>query len=197
MTAQTYGWLMGSGGGGTPFDRHLFACAIAVTQADTPQSLAVGLGLSAEGLAALVGRYFPDAPGLLTGLDPDEDGSPPLTADEFGLRALLMDYRSQHYVEEEWLAHILARRALSPRPLWQDMGLGERAELNLLMVHHFSPLAARNHRDMRWKPFFWRELEVSGGWDCRTETGCDQCRRFARCFGPEPGTSLILPATHP
>jgi len=33
MTARAYGWLM-AGGGGDAFDRHLFLCVIAVTQAD-------------------------------------------------------------------------------------------------------------------------------------------------------------------
>ncbi|MBX9635666.1 MAG: nitrogen fixation protein NifQ, partial [Magnetospirillum sp.] len=148
-------------------------------------------GLSAEGLAALVGLYFPHAPGLLAGLDPVKDGMSPRTADEFSLRALLMNQRSHGFIEEEWLAHILARRALAPRPLWQEMGLSHRADLSLLMAHHFSPLAARNHRDMRWKPFFWRELEIAGGLDCQAQTECPQCRRFSRCFDPELGNSLV------
>lgn len=192
MTAQAYGWLMAGGGGGEAFDRHLFACVIAISQTSHQQPLAVSLGLSAEGMAALVGLYFPHAPGLLVGLDLLEDGISPQTADEFSLRDLLMENRSHGFIEEEWLAHILARRALSPRPLWQEMGLSHRADLSLLMAHHFTPLAMRNQRDMRWKPFFWRELELAGGLDCQAETECPQCRRFNRCFDPEQGTSLIL-----
>lgn len=191
MTAHTYGWLM-AGGGGEAFDRHLFACVVAIARTTRTQPLAVNLGLSAEALAALVGIYFPHAPSLLSGLDPTEDGMAPQTADEFALRQLLMDCRSQDSIEQEWLAHILARRTLSQKPLWQEMGLSHRADLSLLMTHHFAPLAARNQRDMRWKPFFWRELEIAGGLDCQAETQCPQCRRFTRCFDPELGTSVVL-----
>jgi nitrogen fixation protein NifQ len=191
MTARAYGWLM-AGGGGDAFDRHLFACVVAVTQADAARPLAVGLGLSAEAMAALVGGYFPHAPGLLAGLDPEEDGAKPLTSDEFALRGLLMGNRSFGTVEEEWLAHIIARRALSAHPLWQDMGLGHRDDLSLLMARHFRPLAERNRPDMRWKPFFWREIERAEGFDCRAEMRCAACRLFARCFGPETGTSRVV-----
>ncbi len=191
MTARAYGWLM-AGGGGDAFDRHLFACVIAVTRADPTRSLAVGLGLSAEAMAALVGGYFPHAPELLTGLDPEEDGSRALTSDEFSLRDLLIDNRTSGTVDEEWLAHIIARRALSPHPLWQDLGLSHRDDLSLLMARHFRPLAGRNGRDMRWKPFFWREIERAEGLDCRAATPCEDCRQFSRCFGPEAGNSFVI-----
>ncbi|HTH15703.1 MAG TPA: nitrogen fixation protein NifQ [Magnetospirillum sp.] len=191
MSAQAYGWLM-AGGGGDPFDRHLFACATAIALAEPARPLAVGLGLSAEDLAALVGEFFPHAPSLLSGLDPAQDGMFAQTADEAALRQLLLANRSLGAVEEGWLAHIIARRALSPRPLWQDMGLNSRDDLGLLLAHHFSPLAARNRDGMRWKPFFWREIEAAEGIDCRAARKCRTCRSFDRCFGPECGTSLLL-----
>ncbi|MCR6632261.1 MAG: nitrogen fixation protein NifQ [Magnetospirillum sp.] len=190
MSAQAYGWLM-AGGGGDLFDRHLFACAATVAMADQGWPLAVGLGLSAEALAALVGEFFPHAPGLLVGLDPDVDGTDPMTADEAALRALLLENRTAGAVEEGWLARIVARRALSPRQLWQDLGLTSRADLSLLLARHFAPLAARNRHDMRWKPFFWREIEAASGMDCRAATKCRRCTHFSHCFGPETGTSLI------
>ncbi|MGE5514427.1 MAG: nitrogen fixation protein NifQ [Bacteroidota bacterium] len=193
MAAQAYGRLM-AGGGGDPFDRHLFACVTALARSER-RPLAVGLGVSAEALAALVGTFFPHVPELLLGVDPDRDGSEPLTAEEDALRALLLPHRTAMVVEEEWLAHILARRALSGRPLWQDMGLGSRADLSLMLAYHFTSLAERNHRDMRWKPFLRRELELAVGIDCRASGPCDHCRHHARCFGPEAGTSLLL-ATH-
>lgn len=191
MSAQAYGWLM-AGGGGDPFDRHLFACATAMALAEPSRPLAVGLGLAAEELAALVGEFFPHAPSLLAGLDPATDGSYPQTSDEASLRALLLANRSLGVVEEAWLAHILARRALSPHPLWQDMGLSARADLSLALVHHFAPLAGRNHQAMRWKPFFWREIEAAGGLDCRAAAKCQSCRSYQACFAPEDGTSLLL-----
>lgn len=193
MAAEAYGRLM-AGGGGDPFDRHLFACVTALARSER-RPLAMGLGLSAEAFAALVGEFFPHAPELLVGVDPDRDGSEPLTADEGALRDLLMRHRTSMAVEVGWLAHILARRALSGRPLWQDMGLSCRADLGLLLGYHFTSLAERNHRDMRWKPFLRRELELACGIDCRAESQCDQCRHHGRCFGPEHGNSLIL-TTH-
>jgi NifQ. len=193
MSGQIYGWLMAQGGG-DPFDRHLFACAISTGLADPARSLPVSLGLSAEALAALVGEFFPHAPTLLSGLDLDGDGAAPLTADEFALRDLLADNRSHDFVEEEWLSCILARRALGRNLLWQDMGLKDRNQINLLMARHFRPLAEANHLDMRWKPFFWREIERKAGMDCRTTVQCHQCSHFSRCFGPELDRSPVLQA---
>lgn len=80
MTVQAYGRLM-AGGGGDPFDRHLFACVTTLALSER-RPLAVGLGLAAEDMAALVGEFFPHAPDLLSGVDPDRDGAAPLTADE-------------------------------------------------------------------------------------------------------------------
>lgn len=188
---ESYRWLMAGGASGDPFDRHLFACAIALASADPDRPLAVGLGLSAESLAALVGEFFPHAPGLLAGLDPDEDGTPPAAAEEPDLRALLVANRSQDAVEEIWLAHVIARRALEPHHLWQDLGLTGRADLGLLMARHFGPLAAMNARDMRWKKFLYRQL-------CRHDTivvckslVCERCDDFTACFGAEEGFSML------
>lgn len=195
MAAEAYGRLM-AGGGGEPLDRHLFACVVTLARSER-RPLAVGLGLSAEDLAALVGAFFPHAPDLLTGLDPDRDGTVPLTADESALRQLLLHHRAAMAVEEDWLARIVARRALSGRPLWQDMGLGGRTDLSLALGRHFPALAARNRSEMRWKAFFRRELELAAGIDCRTAHDCPRCRQHGRCFDREAGTSLILNAHLP
>lgn len=193
MAARTYGRLM-AGGGGDPFDRHLFACATTLALGER-RPLAAALGLAAEDLAALVGAFFPHVPELLTGVDPDRDCGLPLTAEEEGVRDLLLRHRAVGSIEEYWLAHVIARRSLSGRLLWQDLGLSCRGDLSLILATHFTPLATLNHSDMRWKPFFRRQLELETGLDCQREVSCDNCRRQARCFGPEPGTSLIL-ATH-
>lgn len=190
MAARAYGRLM-AGGGGDPFDRHLFACVLALALGEE-RPLDLSLGLSAEALAALVGTFFPHTPELLAGLDFHSDGGEAQTVDESALRSLLLRHRATGAVEEQWLAHVIARRALSPRLLWQELGLGGRADLSLIMAFHFTDLAARNHDDMRWKPFFWRQIELTGGLDCRATVTCAECRRNARCFGPETGLSLIL-----
>lgn len=193
MSARIYGWLMAQGGG-DPFDRHLFACAISTGMCNPNRPLPISLGLSAEALAALVGHFFPHAPELLSGLDPDGDGAAPLTADEYILRELLADNRSHTSIEEEWLSCILARRALGRNPLWQDMGLKDRNQINMVMARHFRPLAEANRLDMRWKSFFWREIERRAGVDCRASTQCHQCGHLSHCFGPELDRSPLLQA---
>jgi len=187
----TYHWLMAAPGQGDPFDRHLFASAIAIALTDAEHTLAAGLGLSAENLAALVGLHFPQAPGLLSGLDPDDDGRMAISLEEPDLRQLLLDHRSHGYIAEEWLAHIIARRSLQPNHLWQDLGLTGRADLSLLMMRHFAPLAAANVNDMKWKKFFYRTLcQQEGVSICKSPT-CDSCRDFVHCFGAEEGSSLL------
>lgn len=191
MAIDTYGWLMAGGAKGDPFDRHLFACAIAVAVDDRDTPLAVSLGLSAESLAALIGRYFPQAFSLLIGLAVSADGSHAKSIEEPDLRALLLDNRSQGSLEEEWLAHIIARRSLRPNFLWQDLGLTGRADVNILMMRHFQPLAERNVQDMKWKKFFYREMCRAEGLDNCKSPICSQCADHAACFGAEEGRSLM------
>jgi nitrogen fixation protein NifQ len=192
MTMDIYSRLMIGTGCGDPFDRHLFACAIAISLTERgDEPLTAGLGLSAFHLAALVGRYFPQAPGLLSGLSGDE-GDEPLALEEPDLRALLLDHRSRGLVEEEWLAHIIPRRSLGANHLWQDLGLTGRADLSGMMRRHFSGLAELNSGDMKWKKFFYRELcQREGVLICKSPN-CEVCTDAAICFGAEDGMSLLV-----
>ncbi|CAA7615280.1 nitrogen fixation protein NifQ [Magnetospirillum sp. UT-4] len=190
MAIETYRWLV-AGGYGDPFDRHVFACALAVAIADPLRPPAVALGLSAECLAAVAGRYFPHAPGLLAGLDPDEDGMAAQAIEEPDLRSLLIANGSCGSVEEAWLAHIIARRSLEPNHLWQDLGLSSRGDLGQLMRRHFAPLAEANFGDMKWKKFFYRQLcQAENIVICKSPV-CEQCDDFRVCFGTEDGASLL------
>ena len=191
MGAETYHWLMAGDGQGDPFDRHLFASAIAIALADPEHTLAEGLGLSAENLAALIGLHFPQSPGLLSALDQDDDGARPISLEEPDLRQLLLEHRSHGLIAEEWLAHIVARRSHQSNHLWQDLGLGGRPDLSLLMMRHFAPLAAKNMTDMKWKKFFYRSLCLQEGVSiCKSPT-CDSCLDVVACFGAEDGASLL------
>ncbi|RAU22360.1 hydrogenase [Paramagnetospirillum kuznetsovii] len=191
MAMDVYTRLMAGAGSGNSFDRHLFACAIAVAMADrSGRPLTSGLGLSAFNLAALVGRYFPLAPGLLSGLSGEEEDEP-LAAEEPDLRALLVEHRSRGLVEEEWLAHVIARRSLGANHLWQDLGLTGRADLSGLMRRHFSRLAEANSGDMKWKKFFYRELCQREGIVICKSPNCEVCADVAVCFGAEDGVSLL------
>lgn len=191
MSNDTYRWLMAGNGGRDPFDRHLLACAVTIALSDPARPLAAGLGLAAESLAALVGLYFPHAPGLLAGIG---DGSDPASIEEPSLRDLLLAHRTSGLIEEEWLAHIVARRSLETNHLWQDLGLTGRADLGTLMRRHFAPLAAKNARDMKWKKFFYRELCGQEGIHICKSPVCDACDDFAVCFGAEDGLSLLAQA---
>ncbi|CUW41007.1 NifQ protein,Protein involved in biosynthesis of iron-molybdenum cofactor of nitrogenase [Magnetospirillum sp. XM-1] len=192
MAKETYSRLMSGRGSGDPFDRHLFACAIAMVLSSPGESLTTGLGLSEESLAALVGRHFPQAPGLLSGLSLSGHGDEALTIEEPDLRALLLEHRTRGLIEEEWLAHIVARRSLGANHLWQDLGLTSRADLSGLMRRHFLGLAELNSRDMKWKKFFYRELcQREGVMICKSPN-CEVCTDYAHCFGAEDGVALLV-----
>ena len=183
-----YGRLM-EAGTGDPFDRHVFASAIAIGLTEAPAPLTAALGLAIEDLAAVFAAHFPRGLALLADIPPDvpADTDAP---EEPDLRALLLDHRSEGAPAQTALAAIVARRACRANHLWQDMGLRDRSELNRLLHRHFRPLAAQNVHDMKWKKFFYRKLcEQDGLLVCRAPN-CDVCVDKAHCFGPETGDAV-------
>ena len=83
----------------------------------------------------------------------------------------------------------VAVASLGDDHLWQDLQLGSRAELSLLMRHWFPRLAALNSRDMKWKKFLYKQLcDKAELLICRAPS-CDVCSDYARCFGPEDAPS--------
>jgi nitrogen fixation protein NifQ len=191
-----YRWLIrGPAGAGDPFDRHVFACAIAAVLASPCRSLPAGLGLPPDWAGLLLATHFPHAARLLAG-ERRDDG--PAAPEEPDLRDLLIEHRSRGTTEELWLAHVVARRSLGANHLWQDMGLTCRADLSQLMRRHFRRLAERNDRDMKWKKFFYRELCRREGVVVCKSPNCDICSDFAHCFGEEKGDSpVVAPAGSP
>ena len=181
------------GGRGDAFDRHVFACVVAIAVAagaDAPApSLCDATGLDRDALAALFTAYFPHTLSLL-------DRQPPAASavedaiEEPDLRQLLIDNRTEGVIEEEWLAAIVARRSLGPNHLWQDLGLNDRGELGRLLHRHFAPLAAGNVRDMKWKKYFYRRLcQMDGVLVCKAPN-CEVCCDKSVCFGDEAGEPL-------
>ena len=172
---------------GDEFDRHVFACALALAAGET-RPLTEALGLAPPDLGVLLDLYFPHAGWLLpaqTGAGARADA-----LEEPDLRQLLLDHRSRGTVEEEWLAAIVARRSLYPNHLWQDLGLFNRSDLSRLLDRHFEQLARRNKRDMTWKKFFYRELCARDGVLVCKAPVCDVCSDFQHCFGAETGEPL-------
>ncbi|WP_341992565.1 nitrogen fixation protein NifQ [Azorhizobium sp. AG788] len=174
------------------FDRHVLASILAVS-ATEGDALAAHCGLDPADLATVLSVCFS------TGDVPPawRAGSPPASPDaamddEAALvRDLLLARRSTAGDMGRWLAAMLARRAMAPNHLWEDLGLRDRSELTRLMARHFGPLAARNANNMRWKRFFYRMMCEDDGFVMCATPVCTQCADFDLCFGDESGESRM------
>ncbi|WP_315781765.1 MULTISPECIES: nitrogen fixation protein NifQ [unclassified Bradyrhizobium] len=172
------------------FDRHVIASILAVSAMEHG-ALAERAGLSTVELIALLAQLFPAAAIDSTWL-PINGAAPAPDDDEIVMvRDLLVAQRSTDGDVSRWLAAMVARRAMEPNHLWEDLGLRERSELSRLLLRHFGPLASRNTRNMRWKRFFYRMLCEDDGFVMCTTPVCTQCNDFALCFGEESGESRM------
>ncbi|WP_424601895.1 nitrogen fixation protein NifQ [Bradyrhizobium sp.] len=169
------------------FDRHVLACILAVASMENG-TVAERVGLATVDLASLMAHWFPGACGMgladakAAEVDDDETAM---------VRDLLLMHRSSENETSCWLAAMIARRAMEPNHLWEDLGLRDRSELTRLLSRHFAPIAARNTRNMRWKRFFYRALCESDGFVMCTTPVCTDCRDFDLCFGDESGESRM------
>ncbi|MBY6239976.1 nitrogen fixation protein NifQ [Methylosinus sp. Sm6] len=175
-----------------PFTAHVFACALAIGLAETlaeGRDLGPALGMGRKELRRLVAAWAPEAERYV-----DFEGEPESVAldeEEDQIRQLLERYRGDPSDETSWIAAIVTKRSMSPRHLWQDLGLGARDELGRLMGERFPGLAARNFNQMKWKKFFYRSLcELEGFVLCSSPT-CRECGDFHDCFGDESGESAL------
>lgn len=172
------------------FDRHVLASILAVSAMDGEQG-ADGVGLPEHDLTALLARHFDliqikDFDWLLrSNCIRNEDDEVAM------LRDLLLAQRSTDGDIGRWLALMIARRAMEPNHLWEDLGLRDRGELSRLLMRHFAPLASRNTKNMRWKRFFYRSLCEDDGLVMCTTPVCTQCNDFNLCFGDESGESRM------
>ncbi len=169
------------------FDAHVFACLLAVA-ATEEGTLGERLGLGCQDLAALVVRWFPHARALSAWRGPRAEKED----DEIVMvRDLLLAHRSTSGDDSRSLAAMIARRAMEPNHLWEDLGLRDRSELSRLLARHFAPLAVRNTKNMRWKRFFYRALCEADGLVLCTTPVCSSCGDFSLCFGDESGESYL------
>ncbi|WP_445222343.1 nitrogen fixation protein NifQ [Bradyrhizobium sp. Pa8] len=169
------------------FDRHVLAsvlCAAVMDGGPLPERA----GLTVDELNELLAKYFPFAPVWVT-ISVKSSGS--TSDEEIMVRDLLLAQRSTKGEISRWLAAMIARRAMEPNHLWEDLGLRERTELSRLLARHFAPLAAQNSKNMRWKRFFYRRLCEDEGWAMCTTPVCTQCKDFNHCFGEENGESRM------
>lgn len=170
------------------FDRHVLASILAVAAMEEG-AMAARAGLAAADLVSLMAQWFPVAGGSgIAWFTQNEDADD----DEVAMvRDLLLAHRSSEGDVGRWLAAMIARRAMEPNHLWEDLGLRERSELTRLLSRHFAPIAARNTQNMRWKRFFYRALCESDGFVMCTTPVCTECRDFDLCFGDESGESRM------
>ena len=170
------------------FDKHVFASILAVAAMEGG-TVAERAGLTAGDLVTLIERFF-SAAGDVAALW----NAPAHRAedDEMAMvRDLLLANRSTENDAGVWLAGMVARRAMEPNHLWEDLGLRDRSELTRLLTRHFLPLASRNTKNMRWKRFFYRVMCEDDGFVMCSTPICSQCADFDLCFGDESGESRL------
>ena len=110
-------------------------------------------------------------------------------ADEVAdLVALLLDHADASAGTPEEIATVAERVALAclgDNHLWQDLRFASRAELSALMGRWFPALVAKNHADMKWKKFLYKQLcEREELFICKAPS-CAVCVDRPICFGPE------------
>ncbi|MET4323228.1 nitrogen fixation protein NifQ [Bradyrhizobium sp. JR4.1] len=170
------------------FDRHVLACGLAAAAMDGGE-LPERAGLTNQELNSLLVQYFPSTP--VRSWTWGEQSALPVPDERIMVRDLLLAQRSTHGEVGGWLAAMIARRAMEPNHLWEDLGLRTRDELSCLLARHFGPLAARNTKNMRWKRFFYRMLCEDDGLVMCTTPVCTECNDFDLCFGEESGESRM------
>ncbi len=174
------------------FDAHVLASVYSLAIAETQTSgisLSEGTGARTNGLRRMIGDVFPQALSLLDDFVACNELFIP--EDERSLRELLTRFSTHGSPFEQHLAALVARRAMRPNHLWQDLGLRNRGELSELMHRHFASLARRNVNDMKWKKFLYRMICRDEGFRLCTAPSCAECGDFAVCFGDESGESLL------
>ena len=104
------------------------------------------------------------------------------------LIVLLMDHADAGagpYEECLVFAETVAIACLGDNHLWQDLQLRSRDELSGLMRRWFPALVAKNHADMKWKKFLYKQLcEREEIFVCKAPS-CAVCNDLYKCFGPE------------
>lgn len=101
------------------------------------------------------------------------------------MEQLLRQFAIKQDFEIECLIAIIVAGCLGSDHLWQDLGLWSRKELSAMLGHNFPQLAERNHKDMKWKKFLYKQLcEAEGLYVCRAPS-CEVCKDYQQCFGPE------------
>ncbi|ARE41297.1 Nitrogenase FeMo-cofactor synthesis molybdenum delivery protein NifQ [Rhodovulum sp. P5] len=189
IDGDAYGWLMaGANRDVDPFDTHIVASILALA-IEEGGALPDRCGLTQSAIADMAGQYFPSRAAALADMAAGGRHTPEI--EEESVRGLLLSHASGQNPLETPLAAMVARRAVEPNHLWQDLGLRNRDELSDLLDRHFGPLARQNSDGMKWKRFFYRKLCEAEGFVLCTTPVCTDCSDFDMCFGEETGEARL------
>lgn len=145
--------------------------------------------LDTQSLDRLLDRYFPGtAPTALQPdhAHPDQVVCKALSEQEYGdLLSLLREYRRDDAEENAWLAQAMASACAGDNHLWQDMGLPNRELLSQLIRRYFPVLFYKNHSNMKWKKFFYKQLCDRAEVQMCKAPSCGGCSDYLSCFGGE------------
>jgi nitrogen fixation protein NifQ len=142
------------------------------------------LGLGSQPFATLCSSYFPGNP-LIQLPEPTKAFNKALIPEWDDICHLLLAYRSNNSPSELWMACIIATACSGTEHLWQDIGLANREQLNVLLHSNFSGLARQNTQDMKWKKFIYKQFcEQEGIYVCPAPS-CSACIDHPVCFAPE------------
>lgn len=179
--------------GDASFDRHVLASILAVAASEGGK-LPAQAGVTEADLGDILSHCF-----AARRIEPLSDGvEKHVDADEIEIvRDLLLANRSSEGDCGRWLASMIARRAMEPNHLWEDLGLRERSELTRLIARHFAPLARRNDKNMRWKRFIYRMMCENDGFVMCSTPVCTNCADYELCYGAETGSSRVAPVAQP
>ncbi|WP_425090886.1 nitrogen fixation protein NifQ [Tropicimonas sp. S265A] len=138
------------------------------------------LGLSGMQIAQLRDRWAPHA--RLPDLDLPAPEAP---EDQRAIGTLIALRSGLPSSEARWLTPILARRAMEPRHLWEDLGLPSRLALSDLISRILPGLAKANARNMRWKKFFYRQICADTAFSLCLSPSCEACDERSDCFASD------------
>lgn len=175
-----------------PFAAHVFACTLTaaiIDARDVTENVSSAIGLDRAALTALIAEWLPAGGGLVDLAA--EPSTIVLDEEESQLLALLDRFSADNAATTQRVAKIVTRRAMSPRHLWQDLGLVNRGELTRLIERWFPQLAADNTDNMKWKKFFYRKICELEGFNLCAAPTCRECNDFENCFGEENGDSAL------
>ncbi len=170
------------------FDRHVLASILAVAAMEGG-AVAERAGLANNDLIKLIEEQFPVATDVAAAWC--AQGEKPEDEETAMVRDLLLANRSTENEISRWLSAMVARRAMEPNHLWEDLGLRDREELTRLLDRHFYPIACKNTKNMKWKRFFYRSMCEDDGFVMCSTPVCTQCADFNRCYGDESGESRL------